>query len=115
MLLLERTRPRGFWQSVTGSLEWGEGAMAAARREVFEETGLVIRPRRRVWTCTTAWKVELAWWLAEMDDGQTPAPNPPEVASIHWMTAAEMAATPRLLDSNRIFLDMLARGEVCLV
>ena len=40
MLLLERVRPRGFWQSVTGSLEWGEAAMAAARREVFEETGL---------------------------------------------------------------------------
>lgn len=40
MLLLERVRPRGFWQSVTGSLEWGEAAMAAARREVGEETGL---------------------------------------------------------------------------
>jgi dATP pyrophosphohydrolase len=40
VLLLERVRPRGFWQSVTGSLEWGEAAMAAARREVGEETGL---------------------------------------------------------------------------
>jgi dATP pyrophosphohydrolase len=40
VLLLERTRPRGFWQSVTGSLEWGEGARAAAAREVLEETGL---------------------------------------------------------------------------
>jgi dihydroneopterin triphosphate diphosphatase len=40
VLLLERTRPPGFWQSVTGSLRWGEDAAAAARREVFEETGL---------------------------------------------------------------------------
>ena len=39
-LLLERTRPPGFWQSVTGSLRWGESALAAARRELFEETGL---------------------------------------------------------------------------
>ncbi|HEX3397453.1 MAG TPA: dihydroneopterin triphosphate diphosphatase [Steroidobacteraceae bacterium] len=39
-LLLERRRPPGYWQSVTGSLEWGEHADAAARREVFEETGI---------------------------------------------------------------------------
>ena len=39
-LLLERRRPPGFWQSVTGSLEWGESADSAARREVAEETGI---------------------------------------------------------------------------
>jgi dihydroneopterin triphosphate diphosphatase len=39
-LVLERRRPPGFWQSVTGSLEWGELADAAARREVIEETGI---------------------------------------------------------------------------
>ncbi len=39
-LLLERRRPPGFWQSVTGSLEWGEAADVAARREVIEETGI---------------------------------------------------------------------------
>ena len=40
-LLMERRRPPGFWQSVTGSLEWGESADTAARREVVEETGIV--------------------------------------------------------------------------
>jgi dATP pyrophosphohydrolase len=39
-LLLERRKPTGFWQSVTGSLEWGETADAAARRELIEETGI---------------------------------------------------------------------------
>jgi dihydroneopterin triphosphate diphosphatase len=39
-LLLERTAPRGFWQSVTGSLRWDEGAAECAAREVREETGL---------------------------------------------------------------------------
>jgi dATP pyrophosphohydrolase len=39
-LLLERRKPAGFWQSVTGSLEWGEMADAAARRELIEETGI---------------------------------------------------------------------------
>jgi ADP-ribose pyrophosphatase YjhB (NUDIX family) len=39
-LLLERRRPAGFWQSVTGSLEWGEMPTRAARRELIEETGI---------------------------------------------------------------------------
>jgi len=39
-LLLERRKPPGFWQSVTGSLDWGEPADAAARRELIEETGI---------------------------------------------------------------------------
>lgn len=40
VLLLRRRTPEDFWQSVTGSLEWGETPAQAARRELFEETGL---------------------------------------------------------------------------
>ncbi|MGH8427905.1 MAG: dihydroneopterin triphosphate diphosphatase [Gammaproteobacteria bacterium] len=40
VLLLERVIPPGFWQSVTGSLEWSESAAHAAARELFEETGI---------------------------------------------------------------------------
>jgi dATP pyrophosphohydrolase len=39
-LIMERRKPAGFWQSVTGSLEWGEMPDRAARREVIEETGI---------------------------------------------------------------------------
>ena len=39
-MLLERVDPSGFWQSVTGTLLWGESSAAAAAREVMEETGL---------------------------------------------------------------------------
>jgi dATP pyrophosphohydrolase len=42
VLLLERRQPAGYWQSVTGSLEWGETAPVAAAREVLEETGLEV-------------------------------------------------------------------------
>ncbi len=43
VLLLRRTHPPWFWQSVTGSLQWGESTRRAAAREVFEETGLKVR------------------------------------------------------------------------
>ena len=40
-LLMNRTRPEGFWQSVTGSLRPGESPRRAALRELKEETGLL--------------------------------------------------------------------------
>ncbi|MCB1751506.1 MAG: dihydroneopterin triphosphate diphosphatase [Gammaproteobacteria bacterium] len=40
VLMLKRTRPAQFWQSVTGSLEWGETPRQSAERELREETGL---------------------------------------------------------------------------
>ena len=40
VLLMERADKKGFWQSVTGSLEDNETPKDAAIREVFEETGI---------------------------------------------------------------------------
>ena len=41
VLVLRRRQPANFWQSVTGSLHWEEtDPLAAARRELREETGL---------------------------------------------------------------------------
>ena len=41
VLLLERAQRPGYWQSVTGSLDWPEEPLEeAAAREVLEETGI---------------------------------------------------------------------------
>jgi 8-oxo-dGTP pyrophosphatase MutT (NUDIX family) len=95
-----------------GGIEAGETEETAVVREVREEIGLPIRPVRRLWECVTAWKVHLAWWLADMDPGVVAVPNPREVESIHWFTPREMASLPELLDSNREFLDLIEKGEI---
>ena len=60
VLLIERVRPAGAWQSVTGSLRWGEVAYDAALREPAEETGLTNVPlvdcqRRNTFEILPAW------------------------------------------------------------
>ena len=97
-----------------GGIEDGETEQSAVVREVYEEVGVQIRPLRRLWECVTAWKVHLAWWLAEMDPAAVTMPNPREVESIHWFTPGEMAGLSELLESNREFLEMIRRGEICL-
>ena len=43
VLLIERADRQGFWQSVTGSLDApDEDLSVAARREIFEETGIEV-------------------------------------------------------------------------
>lgn len=41
-LLIERQGFPNYWQSVTGSIEYGESLINCAQREVFEETGITV-------------------------------------------------------------------------
>jgi dATP pyrophosphohydrolase len=78
-LLLERVEPRGFWQSVTGTLRWEETPAECAARELEEETGLAPHGLRdahvqRSFSILPAWRsryapgvdsnVEHLWYLA---------------------------------------------------
>ncbi len=64
VLMLARTQPAGFWQSVTGSLGHDETPQAAAQRELREETGLELEVEdcRRVNTFAIlpAWRARYA-------------------------------------------------------
>lgn len=54
VLLLRRADAPDFWQSVTGSMEWGDERPAeTAVRELHEETGIVVTPAE-----LTDWKIQ---------------------------------------------------------
>jgi dATP pyrophosphohydrolase len=62
VLLLERARHPGFWQSVTGSQEDDESLLETARREVREETGIDALPDQLVdWQLTNRYEIFAEW------------------------------------------------------
>lgn len=95
-----------------GAIESGEDEPDAVRREMLEELTLECQPRRLLWRSLTAWGVELAWWLTEIDAAAQPVANPLEVGAFQWLTAAEMRALTQLLPSNIEFLDAWESGTI---
>jgi dATP pyrophosphohydrolase len=63
VLLLERASRPGYWQSVTGSLDWADEPLAdAALREVREETGIEApRSALRSWNVTYTFEIYAHW------------------------------------------------------
>ena len=61
VLLLERLQPKGFLQSVTGSLEAGESPVDCARRELAEEIGLGVTDGLRDLDLVQRFPIAPAW------------------------------------------------------
>ena len=62
ILLLERARHPGFWQSVTGSQEGSETLLETACREVIEETGICAETADiRDWRQSNRYEIFAEW------------------------------------------------------
>lgn len=106
VLLLQRRDQPDFWQSVTGSLEWGESTLAAARRELTEETGLessqlVDCEVERIFPILPAWRARYApnvhhnrehLFRLELSSKPDIRLHPQEHLSFKWLPAEQAKA-----------------------
>lgn len=94
VLLLERAARPGFWQSVTGSLDaLDEPPRDAARREVYEETGVRAGAEKLVdWRVANAFEI-YAHWRGRFPPGTTH--NTEHVFSLQLPRPLEVRLAPR--------------------
>ena len=123
-LLLERVQPPGFWQSVTGSLRWGESAADCAARELREETGLSPDHLRdahveREFPIIAAWRSRYApdvatnrehLWYLELPAVEPVRIEPSEHVRYEWLPI-EAAIAKVWSWTNREALQRLASSE----
>lgn len=121
VLLIERADHPGFWQSVTGSQDEGEGLIETAAREVREETGIAaaehvltdwqhsieyeIYPRWRHRYAPGVTRNTEHWFGLQLNFPVVPVLSPREHVNalwLPWQQAAEKVFSPSNAEAIRL-------------
>lgn len=121
IMLIKRTDHANFWQSVTGSLEWGEMPESAALRELKEETSIEVDALRttgvtRSYAILEEWKKRYPpgavrnrehLFYCYMDHQPEVQVNPREHDDIQWLDF-QQAQAQVFSWSNRLAIQSLS-------
>lgn len=128
VLLLQRiVPPVGWWQSITGSLEWNEEPLQAACREVYEETGIlskddpvptgvvnrfdIVPEGLHLYAPGTTQNIEHVFTLA-LPERVPVRVNPAEHDAFAWLPAAEAAEKTASWTNREAILRLIAEKSI---
>ncbi|NEX16070.1 MAG: dihydroneopterin triphosphate diphosphatase [Halochromatium sp.] len=130
-MLLNRVKPSGFWQSVTGSLMPGESPRTAALRELKEETGLlgasglIDLRQSRLFPIINPWRKRYApgicfnrehWFALRLPYRRHIRINPTEHTEVRWLPlekALELAGSWTNREAMRLLAMLCQREALC--
>ncbi len=123
-LILRRQQPFDFWQSVTGSLQPGETHAEAARRELFEETGLRDQGTLEYTGVSRQFLIDARWrhkfvpgaaenvefeWRFTVDSPVAITLNPEEHSEAEWVSLSDAASRVWSWTNQAALLSIAAR------
>lgn len=105
-----------------GHLEVNESLIQACEREVFEETGLSLKPQGLVGIYQFSATEDLAFirftFLVQLDDMPSPSPQDKAIHAAHWLDFEEIEAkqpllrSPLVLDCLKDYRQHLQQGTI---
>jgi len=114
ILLTQDWLGNGQWMLPGGGLKSGETAEQAARRELYEETGLTIKSLKPVVNNfpikQSGFKFFVDCFCAEIAEKRKPKPHKEEIAEASWLPLEKVLNSDKLASSTKqllgIWLDM---------
>ena len=96
-----------------GKLDPGETPEEAAKRETFEETGLIVQPLKKLLTQEADTKVKtVSFWLVNLVEGELQI-DESETSSYGWFSVDEALAM-KLYPGTKIFFEKIRSNELTL-